>query len=165
MLSRIPAEVTSDLAQAMTALSDEMDSEDSAKLHVKVEGLRRNLHPTLWDDIYRITREAVRNAFHHAQAHRIEAEITYSERLIRVCIRDNGRGMDRGIVEEGRSSHSGLPGMRERATRIGGQLSVWTAIGAGTEIELSIPGPIAYETSRVLTVFGRFRKKAERTHH
>ena len=78
----------------------------------------------------------------------IEAEITYGARLLRLRIRDDGRGMDPGIVEEGRAGHYGLPGMRERAARIGGQLNVWTAAGAGTEIELSIPGSIAYGTAR-----------------
>ena len=94
--------------------------------------------------MYRIAREAVRNAFRHAQASHIEAEITYSERLLRVRIRDDGRGIDPAIADSGREGHYGLPGMRERAKRIGGQLNVWTAAGAGTEIELSIPGKIAY---------------------
>jgi signal transduction histidine kinase len=54
-----------------------------------------------------------------------------------------------------------VPGMRERARRIGGKLDVWTATGAGTEIELSIPASIAYRTSPGRTVLGLFRKKVE----
>ena len=74
-------------------------------------------------------------------------------------IRDDGKGIDPGIVAEGRAGHYGVQGMRERAKRIGGTLDVWTATGAGTEIELSIPGSIAYGTSG-RTVLGLFRKKA-----
>ncbi len=141
---RSSTEITNDLAQAVNALGDELASEDSASFRVKVEGQSRGLHPILRDEIYRIVREAVRNAFRHAQATHIEAEITYSERLLRLRIRDDGRGIDPGIAQEGCEGHYGLPGMRERAKRIGGQLNVWTAAGAGTEIELSIPGKIAY---------------------
>ena len=141
---RSSTEVTNDLGHAVKALGDELASADSAKFHLAIEGSPRNLHPILRDEVYRIAREAVRNAFSHAQARKIEAEITYGERLLRLRIRDDGRGMDPEIVEEGRDGHYGLPGMRERAKRIGGQLNIWTGAGAGTEIELSIPGSIAY---------------------
>jgi len=139
--------ITNDLARAVTALGEEMASQDSAAFRLVVEGAPRNLHPILRDEIYRIAREAVRNAFRHAQASRIEAEISYGERQFRLRIRDDGRGIDPGVAEEGRTGHYGLPGMRERAKRIGAELNVWSATGTGTEVELSIPGSIAYGTS------------------
>jgi signal transduction histidine kinase len=160
--------VTNELAQAVTALGNEMRHElasqdsahGSARFHVVVEGPPRDLHPILRDDVYAIAREAVRNAFRHAQARNIEADITYSGSLLRLRIRDDGKGIDPGIVAEGRAGHYGVKGMRERARRIGGKLDVWSGNGAGTEIDLSIPGPIAYATSSGRTVFGLFRKKA-----
>jgi signal transduction histidine kinase/streptogramin lyase len=152
--------ITNDLTEAVRSLGDELASQDSATFHVTVEGSPRNLHPILRDEIYRIAREAVRNAFRHAQARRIEAEITYGEKLFRLRIRDDGKGIDPGIVEEGRGGHYGLPGMRERARQIGGQLNIWSGPGAGTEIELSIPGSIAYGTSPGRTIFGLFRRRA-----
>jgi signal transduction histidine kinase len=164
--------VTNELAHAMTALGNEMSHElasqgsahGSAGFHVVVEGLPRDLHPILRDEIYAIAREAIRNAFRHAKARNIEAEIRYSGSLLRLRVRDDGNGIDPGIVAEGRAGHYGVPGMRERAKRIGGKLDVWTGTGAGTEIELSIPGSIAYRTSAGRTVLRLFRKKAERTH-
>ena len=63
------------------------------------------------------------------------------------------------FVAEGRGGHYSVPGMRERAKRIGGKLDVWTETGAGTEVELSVPGSIAYGTSAGRTVLGLFRKK------
>jgi signal transduction histidine kinase len=156
--------VTNELAQAVTALGAELASQDSAsnsaRFHVVVEGPPRDLHPILRDEVYAIAREAVRNAFRHAQASNIEAEITYNGSWFRLRIRDDGKGIDPGIVAEGRAGHYGVPGMRERAKRIGGKLDVWTGTGAGTEIELSIPGSIAYGTSPGRTVLGLFRKKA-----
>jgi len=168
--------VTNELAQAVRALGNEMSREmsrepssqdsargsthDSARFHVVVEGPPRDLHPIMRDEIYAIAREAVRNAFRHAQARNIEADITYSQSLLRLRIRDDGKGIDPEIVAEGRGGHYGVAGMRERAKRIGGKLDVWTGTGAGTEIELSIPGSIAYGTSPGRSVLGLFRKKA-----
>jgi signal transduction histidine kinase len=151
--------VTNDLAQAMTALGDELagahDGDQAAPVfRVSIEGRARDLHPILRDDIYRIAREALRNAFQHAQASNIEAEITYSERILRLRIRDDGKGIDPQHLNAGRDGHWGLPGMRERAQQIGGQLDMWSEVGAGTELDLRIPGSIAYGTSPVRDGFG-----------
>jgi signal transduction histidine kinase len=162
---------TNELAQALTALGEELASADSAhgathgsaRFHLVVEGPPRELHPILRDEVYAIAREAVRNAFRHAQPSNIEADIRYSGSSFQLRIRDDGKGIDSEIVAEGRAGHFGVPGMRERAGRIGGKLDVWTANGAGTEIELSIPASIAYRTSPGRTVLGLFRKKAAKS--
>lgn len=65
----------------MAALGEELaGGEDGergpTKFHVSIEGKPRDLHPILRDDVFRIAREALRNAFRHAQASKIEAEIT-----------------------------------------------------------------------------------------
>jgi ligand-binding sensor domain-containing protein/two-component sensor histidine kinase len=160
--------VTNELAQAVTALGEELASADSAhgstSFHLVVEGPPRDLHPILRDEVYAIAREAVRNAFRHAQASNIEADIRYSGSSFQLRIRDDGKGLDPKIVAEGRSGHYGVPGMRERARRIGGKLDIWTATGAGTEIELSIPASIAYGASPGRNILGLFRKKAARNH-
>jgi signal transduction histidine kinase/ligand-binding sensor domain-containing protein len=163
---RTSTAATNELAHAVTALGAEMASHasnqdfasNSARFHVVVEGPPRDLHPILRDEVYAIAREAMRNAFRHAQAHDIEVEMTYNVSSFRLRVRDDGKGFDPAIVAEGRAGHYGVPGMRERAKRIGGKLVVWTETGAGTEVELSIPGSIAYGTSRGRTVLGLFRK-------
>jgi signal transduction histidine kinase len=109
-----------------------------------VEGTPRDLHPILRDDVYRIAREALRNAYRHAQASHIEAEITYGAREVRLRIRDDGKGIDPQHLHAGRARHWGLTSMRERAQQIGSELSLWSEVGAGTEVELRIPGSIAY---------------------
>jgi signal transduction histidine kinase len=159
---------TNELEQAVKVLGNEISRESSsqnsahgsARYHVVVEGPPRNLQPILRDEVYAIAREALRNAFRHAQARNIEADITYNGSVFRLRIRDDGRGIDPEVVAEGRLGHYGVPGMRERARRIGGNLDVWTGTGAGTEIELSIPGSIAYGTSPGRNALGLFRKKA-----
>ena len=109
-----------------------------------VEGPPRDLDPIVRDEVYRVTREALRNAFNHARAKHVEAELIYAERLFQLRIRDDGAGIAPAILKEGRPGHYGLPGMRERARQIGANLTIWSGAGNGTEIEVSIPGSIAY---------------------
>lgn len=135
--------VTNELAESIAALGAEFGNAQT--LRVSVEGKLQELNPSVRDDIYRIAREALRNAFRHANAAKIEAEITYAERQLRLRIRDDGAGIDSNVLTAGRAGHWGLQGMRERAQHIGGQLEIWSQIGAGTEVDLTIPGTIAYK--------------------
>ena len=127
-----------------------------------VEGLAQTLRPQYHVEIFRIAREALRNAVGHAQARRIETEIAYSKKLFRLRIRDDGKGINLTVPDRGEhAGHWGLTGMRERAERIGGQLDVWSEPGAGTEVELRIAGSIVYESSPVRANLQLFRKKKE----
>ena len=94
------------------------------------------------------------------KAQKIEAEITYGERLFRLRIRDDGGGIASAILEAGRPGHHGLSGMRERAKQVGAKLDIWSGVGTGTEIDLSIPGSIAYSKSLMRSRLRLFRSKA-----
>jgi hypothetical protein len=119
-----------------------------ADFRLHVEGTPRNLSPIVRDEVYRIACEAVRNAFRHACAGRIELEIRYDWRQFRLLVRDNGKGIDPKVLSgDGLPGHYGLPGMHERAQQIGGKLSVWSKLDFGTEAVLTIPASIAYEKS------------------
>jgi signal transduction histidine kinase/ligand-binding sensor domain-containing protein len=142
--------VTNDLACAITTLGTELAGSESnpnaAEFHVEVEGTPRDLHPILRDEVYRIAGEALRNAFKHAQAQRIEVEIRYDERQLWLRVRDDGKGIDaKHLDEQGRAGHYGLRGMRERAKLMGGKLAVSSELDSGTEVELRIPASRAYE--------------------
>jgi signal transduction histidine kinase len=146
---RVSAPADSDLAEEISALGKELASEDghsgSPSFRVIVEGSPKAIRPVVRDEIYRIAREALRNAYGHGHARTIEAEIRYEEGLLRVRIRDDGIGIEQThLGEAGRTGHYGLKGMRERAKQIGAQLEVWSEHEAGTEIELRVPDKIAY---------------------
>ena len=79
--------------------------------------------------VYRITGEALRNAFRHSRARRIEVEIRYDARKFQVRVRDDGAGIDASVLQEGRTERYGIPGVRERAKSIGGQLEAWIERG------------------------------------
>ena len=142
-----------DLAQLLTAAGQELAHSEEAPenppvFRLTVEGERRDLEPLLQDEVYRIARELLRNAFRHAQAGRIEAEIRYESRQLRVHVRDDGKGIDPEVLKAGgRAGHWGLPGMRERADRFGGKLEFWSEAGAGTEAVLTVPAAAAYAAS------------------
>ena len=143
---------TNNLAMAVNTLGEELANDPanqgSPAFRVTVEGETRDLHPILRDEIYRIAAEALRNAFHHAQARQIEVEIRYDNQQFRMRVRDDGKGIDPTVLSgHGREGHFGMPGMRERANAVGGKLVVWSELDAGTEVELRIPADAAYARS------------------
>jgi signal transduction histidine kinase/ligand-binding sensor domain-containing protein len=153
---------SNDLALAISTLGQELGTDSAnhrSEFRVAVEGEVRNLHPILRDEIYKIAAEALRNAFRHSQARQIEAEIRYDNEQFRLRVRDDGKGVDPAILSsQGSEGHFGLPGMRERATLIGGKLVVWSEIDAGTEVELRVPASIAYATAQRHSWFSRKAK-------
>jgi signal transduction histidine kinase/ligand-binding sensor domain-containing protein len=142
---------SNDLAAAIGALGKELAAADSRppEFTMQVEGAQRGLHPILRDEVYRVAGEALRNAFRHADARRIEVEVRYDERRFRLRVRDDGKGIDPNLLAgDGRAGHFGLRGMRERAKRVGGKLTVWSELQSGAEVELSIPAARAYTRFR-----------------
>jgi signal transduction histidine kinase/ligand-binding sensor domain-containing protein len=155
---------TNDLALAISTLGEDLttDSNNRPAFHVALEGEARNLHPILRDEVYKIAAEALRNAFHHSRARRVEVEIRYDNEQFRIRIRDDGKGIDPAVLAaKPTEGHYGLPGMRERATLVGGKLAVWSEVDEGTEVEVRIPASTAYATARRRSwLRGKFAAKA-----
>ena len=126
------------LEQALSCLHKEF-APGSVRFRLFVTGRPKALKPTIQEQIYLIGREALLNALRHSEATRIEAEIEYLPRQLRILVRDNGRGMDPKVVSGVRHAHWGLAGMRERAAGIGAEFRLWSRLGAGTEVEISLP--------------------------
>jgi signal transduction histidine kinase/ligand-binding sensor domain-containing protein len=116
----------------------------SPDFQVSVEGATRSLAPMVGNEVDRIAIEALRNAFLHAGAQRIEVEIAYHAQEFRLRVRDNGKGIAPEIIQSGRDGHYGITGMYERAKLVQGKLAFWSELGSGTEVELTIPASLAY---------------------
>jgi signal transduction histidine kinase len=136
-----------DLERAFSALPQELALAERIDFRVIVEGRKRALHPVIRDEVYRIGREALANAFRHSRAKKIELEMEYAAGQFRLVVRDDGRGIDPEVLRSGREGHWGLPGMRERSETMGARLTVWSRAASGTEIELSVPGQVAFPGS------------------
>lgn len=138
-----------DLPAAFQRVAEETPNGGEATFKTVVEGAARELHPVVLEESFSIGREALINALTHSEGRHVEVEITYDARQFRLRVRDDGRGIDSRILEEGgRPDHWGMQGMRERAQKIGAQLKVWSRPETGTEVELIIPGATAYRVAR-----------------
>ena len=139
---------TNDLVRAIQTIGEELAANKtnpgSPSFGMRVEGASRDLRPLLRDEVYRIAAEALRNAFRHANASRIEAEVRYGDKQFRIRVVDDGKGIDPTVLSGGREGHYGLPGMRERAEVVGGKLTVWSELETGTEVDLTVPAANAY---------------------
>jgi signal transduction histidine kinase len=135
---------TNDLAQALQRATEDCPVPGSMAVNFTVVGDAKNMHPIVRDEIYRIGYEAIRNACAHSSANQLEVELTYGQDLsLRVA--DNGVGIDSEVADQGKDGHFGLQGMRERAVRIGGKLTLVSSSSSGTEIKLIVPGGIIYQ--------------------
>ena len=143
---RVSDNATKDLAVAFAALGKELSQQHHPVMfRVVSSGTQQETDPVIREEVYLIGREALINAFQHANATEIEVEIAYDLKQLRICVRDNGIGIDSEILQAGRKpGHWGLVGMRERAGCIGGQLKIWARPGLGVDIELMVPAAIAY---------------------
>jgi signal transduction histidine kinase len=147
VLSRLRARQSKseNLTEAYAAIGNELRSLGGARLEVIVDGRSRDLDNVVQEELLKIGREALFNAWRHARASRIEVEVHFGIFEFRIHFRDDGVGIDPAILSEGSvDGHYGLPGMRERTAKVGGRMVLWSRPGAGTEIEIRIPGVIAY---------------------
>jgi len=137
--------VSLDLEHAFSRIQHELGFQEEIGLKIIVEGQPRPLRPILRDEVYRIGREALVNAFRHSRATSVEVELEYSVKHFRILVRDNGCGIDPHVLQSGREGHWGLSGMRERAERIGARFKVWSRAITGTEVELTVPSQVAFQ--------------------
>ena len=134
-----------DIAATLSDTAKRMSASYPAEFQMVVEGTPRTLHAIVRSEVCRIGEEAIINAFQHAKASVIEVALSFGANDLTLGIRDNGIGIDTAILDKGgRQGHFGLVGMQERATQIDADFSVSSRPGAGTEINLTVPGKIAY---------------------
>jgi signal transduction histidine kinase/ligand-binding sensor domain-containing protein len=146
------------LPEAFTDAIKGLSISDGIEFSMIVEGDRRELNPLVRDDAFWIGHEALANAVRHARAKHIEVEIAYDSARLRLRFRDDGCGIDPTIVKAGgKPGHWGMRGMRERAANIGARLETWSWPDAGTELELEIPGAVAYSGPRNGSFWRRLR--------
>jgi signal transduction histidine kinase/ligand-binding sensor domain-containing protein len=136
---RTSATVTNDLADGLRRATEILSESHSMAVAMSVVGDAREMHPIVRDEVYRIGFEAIRNAQVHSRAGSLEVELRYGDNL-ELRVHDNGVGIDPAVTDHGKNSHFGLQGMRERAARIGGKLTILSSAASGTQVTLIVPG-------------------------
>jgi signal transduction histidine kinase len=143
---RAPNRDNDSVEKVFSRMGKDLAVGDQVEYRVISQNDPRALRPAIREEVYRIGREALANAFKHSQAANVEVEVEYANSHFRLLIRDDGRGMDPSVLHAGREDHWGLPGMRQRAEKMGATLKLRSRTGAGTEVDLNIPGRIAFES-------------------
>jgi signal transduction histidine kinase len=134
-----------ELSQALAALGLELSADTATTFSAVKKGRVRVVVAATWDEMFSIAREAINNAFRHANADHIEAVITYGSSTLTVRIRDDGRGVPKEVsLVSGKPGHFGLRAMRERAEQLHAELVIDTGAEWGTTVSLVVPGSVAY---------------------
>ncbi len=136
-----------DLAEAFKRAGDKCILQNSMTFALSVQGIAREMHPIVRDEVYLIGYEAMRNACLHSRGTRVDVELSYERDLV-VRVRDNGIGINQEVVVKGKKGHFGVPGMHERADRIRAKLR-FNSTSAGTEVELIVPGNLTFPDGKL----------------
>jgi signal transduction histidine kinase len=137
-----------DITRVLSNALDGGQQADGPASRLTVEGQPRDVNPLVADEFVQIGCQAIANAFQHAAAKKLEVHLVYKPAELCLEVEDDGRGMDPRIAEARRPGHYGLIGMRERAERIGGILTIASRLGEGTKITVSVPGEQVYRESK-----------------
>jgi len=130
-------------------MAGEQDAAPGQQFTLRCEGPARALHPIVEQELCAIGREALRNAFRHADARQHEVIVEYGAKALVLTVRDDGRGIDIGAGEK--RGHWGLRGIEERARLIHAEAVLRTAPGAGTTWRIEIKAALAYADGRLRT--------------
>jgi signal transduction histidine kinase/ligand-binding sensor domain-containing protein len=152
---------SSSLSAALTTLGEEFNLRYSSSFRLEIKGTPRDLNPVSYQEIYAVAKEALVNAIRHSGGSHIRAELSFDATRLRVCIRDDGKGIDASILNgKRRANHWGLTGMYERAVDLKADLRIASPPGEGTEVTLSVPAGVAYHRpsrkSSLQNLYGRW---------
>jgi signal transduction histidine kinase len=113
-----------------------------ADVRLRVTGDEVWASPTVIDEVSLIIREALRNALTHGAPQLVLIGVDLSPHELRAWVEDDGRGLAAAdYADPFLAGTSGLASMQERAVLIGGRLTLLTALGQGTRVELLVPLP------------------------
>ncbi len=129
-----------DLVDALTLSATTAAANSGVALHVAVEGSRRRLQDSIEVSLLRIGREAVMNAMQHASPQNLAVTFTFDPASVTLRIADDGIGIDVNEASAAtRRGHWGISGMRERAMRHGGALTMERRPAGGTSVSITMP--------------------------
>lgn len=142
---RAPTSDTDALDRCLLDIAGKQGFPPDVAISTESEGQPRDLDPIVFSEVTKLASEALFNIWRHAAARTVAIQIGWRANALHVRFRDDGVGIPAEILHSGqREGHFGLPSMRERALKIGGELSITPAPGGGTDVTLTVPASIAY---------------------
>jgi signal transduction histidine kinase len=137
------------LLDSLRKIGEELRPESPVTQFVaESHGIERQLGSIANHELCAIGREALTNAFRHANAAHVRLTLNTTSTELTLIVRDDGCGIDEEILEQGyRPGHRGLLNIRERAERLGANYSLRSSPEVGTTMEVIVPGYIAYSNA------------------
>ena len=128
-----------DLPSRLRQHCNRISSGSPAKVYLQVKGTYRPVERRIEEELLRIGQEAVANAVRHANATRIEVDLSYEAALVSLRVADDGDGFQTLPGGSGPQGHYGIRGMHERAEQIDAALTVDSHPGGGTRVLVQAP--------------------------
>ena len=149
---RFEKQLDPSFVRTVESIADRMRVRDLPAFRLSVTGQEVQLKPLVYEEVCFICREALSNAFRHADAQLVEVLISFERSRFGVTICDNGLGIPPQAVKPSYSdAHWGIIGMKERAGRIGAKFDIKSAFPGqphpGTSVTVEVPAPIAYTSA------------------
>jgi signal transduction histidine kinase len=139
---RPPALTDQGLVSALQQHIAALSRREGLRIELRVTGNQRLAHGCE-QALYRITQEALNNIVKHAQASNVRVALDFAPEQVRLQIADDGIGFDVAAQDAQPTvpaeRHLGLMSMRERAAEIGGTLTLRSARGGGTDVQVTVP--------------------------
>lgn len=135
------ARTTDGLGTAFSLIGQEIPRRPQVSFRIVLVGQSLPLHPAIYEQAYRIGREALVNAFRHSQGSKVELRLECTPTKLCITIRDNGKGIAADLLCTG---CNGLSWMKQLSGQIGATLKLLSRVKAGTEVLVTIPGHIAF---------------------
>jgi signal transduction histidine kinase len=129
-----------ELAGALQNLADQLAADMPMHVKFSIRGTARSLPAKIEANLLRIAQEALTNVFKHAHAKEVRIELTFDERGTCLGVSDDGIGFDPSLKAQ--DSGFGLVSMRERAQGMGGELTLTSQPGCGTQVLVVVPLPV-----------------------
>jgi signal transduction histidine kinase len=117
----------------------EIQNRAAIDVGTEIIGETREIPAELKTALFRIAQEALTNVVKHSQATTVKVALNYQEDGVLLVVEDNGCGFDMEKLAQGQRASWGLLGMEERASLVGGELSISSAPNQGTRVQVNIP--------------------------
>lgn len=136
---RSSARADEPLAAALQRYGERLAAGLPPGFRMQTRGTPRTLAPLVKDEVFAIGREAIGNAFRHADATEIELDLVFDAGGLTMLVSDNGKGIPPAALDRAENGRWGLVGMRERAAQIGATLGVGNRDSGGAYVRLTLP--------------------------
>jgi signal transduction histidine kinase/ligand-binding sensor domain-containing protein len=142
---RQPRVTAAALIDELRQTGDAYPEKNRIPVEFRVDGRERLLQPDIAEDLSELGVEALRNALKHARKGMIHIDLRYGIPKLELIVIDEGDGISEQVLQTRIPGHYGLAGMRERAARMGADLSITSGRGNGTTVHVSVPAERAYQ--------------------